>query len=249
MSSNQPFVGKVAMVTGAARGIGAATAREFAHAGATLVLCDLSDDIETIAAEINSFGGKASAIAADIANPNTAKTLVELALDKYQRLDFAFNNAGIGGKPAGIGDVEIEDWQRVIDVNLSSLFYCMKYQLPAIEQTGGGVIINNASVCGLRPIDGSSIEYTAAKHGVIGLTKQVAVNHAVNGVRCNAVCPGLIQTQLTADQDCDAFLTRIPQKRLGTPEDIARVVRMLCSDESSYINGAAIPVDGGYMET
>ena len=249
MSANQLFTEKVAIITGAAQGIGAATARAFAQAGAKLVLCDLSDNVEAITTEINTSGGVASALVADISNPMTAKTLVDLVLKKYQRLDFAFNNAGIGGKPAPVGDVEIEDWQRVIDVNLSSIFYCMKYQLPAMEDAGGGVIINNASVCGLRPIDGSSIEYTAAKHGVIGLTKQVAVNHAAHGVRCNAICPGLIQTPLTEDQDADAFLARIPQKRLGTPEDVAQVVRLLCSEESSYINGAAIPVDGGYMET
>jgi len=247
--STKPFSGKVAIVTGAAQGIGAATAMEFARAGAKLVLGDLSAQVNAVAAEIIAAGGEAQALVGDITNPKTAKLLVDLALDSFQKLDFAFNNAGIGGKPAQIGDVEIEDWQRVIDVNLSSLFYCMKYQLPAIDNSGGGVIINNASVCGLRPIDGSSIEYTAAKYGVIGLTKQVAVNHSANGVRCNAICPGLIQTTLTDDQNVDAFLARIPQKRLGTTADIARVVCLLCSDGSSYINGAAIPVDGGHMKT
>ncbi|WNC73989.1 SDR family oxidoreductase [Thalassotalea psychrophila] len=250
MSSITDFSGKVAIITGAAQGIGKAAAKAFAEAGANLVITDLSANVNDLAGDIiNEFNVKVETLVADISKPDTAKEICDIAIEKFGRLDFAFNNAGIGGKPAHVKDLADEQWLNVININLNSVFYCIKQQVPAMLKNGGGVIINNSSVCGLRPIDGSSIEYTAAKHAVVGLTKQIAVNHGAEGIRCNAVCPGFIATPLTADQDTDWFLSRIPQKRLGTAEDIGKMVRSLCSDDSSYVNGVALQVDGGYLQT
>lgn len=243
------------IITGAAQGIGAAAARSFAEAGANVVVSDLLDSVETVAEELRSAGANATSLATDISKPENCEALVDLALEKFGRLDFAFNNAGIGGVYRPVGEIEVEDWLRVVNVDLNSVFYCIKYQLPAMIKSGGGVIINTSSVCGLGPLAGSSIEYTAAKHGVIGLTKQVALNHAGEGIRCLAICPGYIETALTdedkggdVDEEGKAwFMDRIPQGRFGQPEDIGNMIPLLCSDQADYLNGAAIPVDGGFL--
>lgn len=256
MSVSIDFTGKVAMVSGAARGIGAASAKAFAEAGARVVVTDILPEVEEIVAEIRQAGGEAVALVTDISKSENCKAVVDLAISSYGRLDFAFNNAGIGGKPAPAGEVKKEDWLRVININLNSVFYCIKYQLPEMVKTGGGVIINNSSICGVRPLPDSSLEYTAAKHGVIGLTRQIAVNHGAEGIRSLAVCPGYIETPLTdADKGGDIdeaakqwFLRRIPQGRFGQPEDIAKAVRMLCSEDACYVNGAYLQVDGGLLQ-
>lgn len=255
MSVNIDMSGKVALITGAARGIGAATARAFAEAGANLVLTDRLEGVEQVAAELEGCGVKAAARVADITAPENCKAAAGLAMSEFGRLDYAFNNAGIGSSPVPVGEMADEDWHRIMDVNLNAVYYCIKHQVPAMLANDGGVIVNNSSFCGVAPLRDSSIEYTAAKHGVIGLTRQVALNHAADGIRCIAVCPGFIMTPLTdADQGSRIskeaqqwFLDRTPQGRLGQPEDVARVVRMLCSDEAAYINGAWIPVDGGLL--
>lgn len=250
MSTLTNFSGKVAIVTGAAQGIGAAAVKAFAEVGVDLVITDISDSVKNLAKQISTeYKVNVEALVADISKPETAIELSNIALEKFGRLDFAFNNAGIGGKPAHVKDLDNEQWLNVININLNSVFYCIKAQVPLMTKSGGGVIINNSSVCGLRPIDGSSIEYTAAKHAVVGLTKQVAVNHGAEGIRCNAICPGFITTPLTEDQDTEWFLSRIPQKRLGIAEDIGNMVRALCSEDSSYVNGVALQVDGGYLQT
>ncbi|MGI9232477.1 MAG: SDR family NAD(P)-dependent oxidoreductase, partial [Woeseiaceae bacterium] len=148
-----------------------------------------------------------------------------------------------------IESLSAEDWNQVIAVNLNGVFYGIKYQIPAMLRNEGGVIINTSSVLGLKPIQGSSIEYTAAKHGVIGLTRQIAVNHGREGIRCNAICPGFIETPLVEDQSNEWFIKRTPVGRTGRPEDIAGVVKMLCSDDASFVNGATIQVDGGFVLT
>jgi NAD(P)-dependent dehydrogenase (short-subunit alcohol dehydrogenase family) len=246
------FNGKVALVTGAARGIGAAAARMFAAEGAAVVLTDLLDEVKNLALEIQHNGGHAKAVVADVSDPESSKQLVTMAVESFGRLDFAFNNAGIGGKPCPINELTADDWTRVINVNLNAVFYGIKYQIPAMLKSGGGVIVNNSSVLGLKPIPGQSLEYTSAKHGVIGLTRQVAVNFGGDGIRCVAICPGLIETPLTADgntghQGMDWLVERIPMGRSGKPEDIAGAVRMLCSDDAGYINGASLQVDGGFV--
>lgn len=249
------FAGKVALITGAARGIGAAAARMFADEGAALVLTDLSEEVEEFARDIEQSGGRVITLVADVSDPESSKALVTLARENFGRLDFSFNNAGIGGKPCPVEELTADDWTRVIEVNLSAVFYGIKYQIPAMLESGGGVIVNNSSVLGLKPIPGSSLEYTAAKHGVIGLTRQVAVNYASKGIRCVAICPGFIETPLTAaDEDgqsdhegVDWFINHTPMGRSGQPEDIAGAVKILCSDDAAYITGNSLQVDGGFV--
>jgi NAD(P)-dependent dehydrogenase (short-subunit alcohol dehydrogenase family) len=239
------FNGKVALITGAAQGIGAATARMFVANGANVVLGDLLESVVDLAGELGD--DRAAALCGDVSSAAYGESLVKLAMTRFGRLDFAFNNAGVGGNQVPIDDLEIENWQRVIDIDLNGVFYGMRYQIPVIRDCGGGVIINTSSVLGLKPLIGSSLEYTAAKHGVIGLTKQAAVNHGADGIRCNAICPGFIETAVVADQPVDFFVERTSMGRTGTPEEIAGMVKALCSENGSFVNGACIPVDGGFV--
>ena len=244
-SMTEMFGGKVALITGAAQGIGEATARMFVANGAKVVLGDLLTNVVELANELGD--DRAVSLCGDVAAPAYGESLVALALSAFGRLDFAFNNAGVGGDQVPIDDLSLETWRRVIDVDLNGVFYGMRYQIPAIRDCGGGVIINTSSVLGLKPIIGSSLEYTAAKHGVIGLTKQAAANHGADGIRCNAICPGFIETAVVADQPVDFFLERTSVGRVGVPEDISGIVKSLCSEESGFVNGACIPVDGGFV--
>jgi NAD(P)-dependent dehydrogenase (short-subunit alcohol dehydrogenase family) len=180
------FENKVALVTGAARGIGAATVRMFVENGAKVVLGDVLEEVQDVASDL---GDSARSLVGSVADPEYGNSLVGLAEQEFGQLDFAFNNAGIGGDACDIEDLKIDDWKKVININLDGVFYGIKYQIPAMVRNGGGVIINTSSVLGLKPIPGSSLEYTAAKHGVIGLTRQVAVNYGGKGIRCNAICP------------------------------------------------------------
>jgi len=253
MTNSSEFSGKVALVSGAASGIGAATARGLANAGAQVVLCDINPSVEAFAAELQELGGEAVGITGDTSNAEDCQAMTECALSRYGRLDIAFNNAGIGSYQRPVHDIPEEDWRRLIDVNLTAVFLATRYQVPAMVSSGGGVIINNASLLGLRALPDTSIEYTAAKHGVVGLSRQLALNHAKDGIRCVAVCPGLIDTPLThpdhsPDVDDEArnwFLSRIAQNRIGEPKDIADAVLMLCSDKARYITGTEWVIDGG----
>ncbi len=255
------FSGKVALVTGAAQGIGFAAARAFAEAGASVMLADRSPAVAASAEKIAALGVEACAFELDVADSDQCESMVAKALKQFGRLDFAFNNAGIGSHYRPISDVPDADWRQMLDINLSGVFYCVKHQIPAMLRTGGGVIVNNSSVLGTRALPDTSVEYTAAKHGVIGLTRQVAVNHGAEGIRCLAICPGLIDTQLV-DPDSTGgiaaggippttrewFLQRTPLARIGQPEDIGRSVVLMCSEQASFINGSHLLVDGGLVQ-
>jgi len=243
------FDDKVALVTGAARGIGAAAARMFADNGASVVLGDILPEVSDVAAEMITNGRNAIAVVGDVSSPQYSRSLVTVATEQFGKLNFAFNNAGVSGKQCDIEDLTIDDWDKVINIDLNGVFYGVRYQVPAMVETGGGVIINTSSVLGIKPISGSSLEYTAAKHGVIGLTKQVAVNYGRQGVRCNAICPGFIETPLTSDQESEWFVSRTPVGRTGSPQDIAGAVRLLCSVDAAFVNGASLQVDGGFVLT
>lgn len=261
MSISIDFSGKVALVTGAAQGIGFATAQAFARGGASVVLADLNEEVSRAAASIRSDGGEAAHCIVDVSDSSSCAAMVESVLAAYGRLDFAFNNAGIGSHRVPVGEVADEDWCRVIDINLSGVFYGIKHQVPAMLRTGGGVIINNSSVLGIRALPETSVQYTAAKHGVIGLTRQVAVNHGGEGIRCVAVCPGLIETPLVSAEEAGGiqaggipeetrqwFVQRTAQGRTGQPEDIAGAVLMLCSGQGGFVNGTHLLVDGGLVQ-
>ena len=245
--------GKVIMITGAAGGIGAGTAKIFADAGASLLLTDISQEVLVQAEVFNSQGAKALGVIADISNPKDVETVVQSGLQKFGRLDFAFNNAGIGGKQSKLDELDFEDWDKVIRVNLSSVAYCMKFQVQAMKKTGGGVIINNSSVLGKSVFFDQSLPYAPSKHGIIGLTRQAAANHGEDNIRINAICPGFISTELLAvdgtNEQVDWFMKRTPLGRPGVPEDIGKMVLALCSDLGGYVTGASLQVDGGFLHS
>ena len=261
MSISIDFSSRVALVPGAASGIGLATGRAFAEAGASVMLADMNPEVEEVAMELAGEGFSADHCLVDVADAASTQAMVELVMERYGRLDFAFNNAGIGSYLQPVSEIEESDWRRMLDINLTGVFLGIKYQVPAMLKNGGGVIVNNSSVLGTRALPRTSVQYTAAKHGVIGLTRQVAVNHGHEGIRCVAVCPGLVETPLVAadgkkgitqggiDEEMRAwFMDRTPAKRFATPEDIAGAVLMLCADRTSYINGTHLLVDGGLTQ-
>jgi len=247
------FDGKVALVTGAASGIGRAAALAFAREGASVVVADVDIDRgpQTVAT-IERAGGRAVFARCDVSRAADCAAAVALATATWGRLDAAFNNAGIEGRQLPAAECPEEAFRRVIDVNLVGLFLCMQHEIPAMEAAGGGAIVNCASILGHVAFANASA-YVAAKHGVVGLTKTAAVELAAKGVRVNAVCPGFIETPmlqragLLADPAARAGVEALhPMKRLGTSEEIADAVVFLCSKRASFVTGASLLVDGGY---
>jgi NAD(P)-dependent dehydrogenase (short-subunit alcohol dehydrogenase family) len=246
------FKGKTALVTGAASGIGKSTAELYANEGANVVLSDIDEKKGNAAAEaINRNGGKAIFVKADVSSHSDCRSLVEQTVKQFGRLDFACNNAGVGGESNPVAEYSIEGWNKVIAINLSSVFYCMKYEIKAMLETGGGSIVNMASILGNVSFENSAA-YVSAKHGVLGLTKNAAVEYAKKNIRVNTVGPGFIHTPLIAslEQNKEAydFLVSLhPIGRLGKPEEVAELVIWLSSDKASFVTGAYYPVDGGYL--
>lgn len=239
------FEGKIVVVTGAASGIGAATARRFASEGATLVLADI--DVEGSNAVAKDCKN-AIAIRTDVTQASEIDSLLQAAVDRHGRIDVLFNNAGIMGAGT-LPELEIDAWQRVIDVDLGSVFYGCRAAIPHFRAQGGGVIVNTASISGLGG-DYALPAYNAAKAAVVNLTRSLAIEHADQNIRVNSVCPGPIATPMTAAVDAmpeiaAEYAQAIPMGRLGEPEEIAGVVAFLASPDASYITGAAIVVDGG----
>lgn len=246
------FNGKVAIVTGASSGIGLATAKLFVKHGATVALADVSGDAGHEAAQaIREAGGRASFYHCDVANPADCMALVHHTVTEFGRLDVACNNAGIAGESAPTADYSVEGWNQVIGINLSGVFYGMKYQIPAMLKTGGGAIVNVASILGQVAFAGAPA-YTAAKHGVVGLTKCTAIEYATQGIRVNSIGPAFIQTPMIAQLDedpavHDQLVSMHPMGRLGTPEEVAELIVWLSSPAASFVTGSYHAVDGGYL--
>ena len=243
--------GKVAIVTGGGSGLGEAIGKALARSGVKVVLSDIKlDGAERVAQEITRAGGTASAVQQDTARPADSEKVVSYAVKTYGALHYAVNNAGIGGKQAPAGETDIADWDRVIDINLNGVLYGMRYQIPAMLNAGarGCAIVNMASIHGTVAAIGNGA-YTAAKHGVVGLTKNAAVEYGAQGLRINCVGPAYIETPLLADlpeAQRKALVARHPLGRLGQPGEIAPLVCFLRSDDASFITGGYYLVDGGY---
>ena len=243
---------KVALITGGSSGIGRAVALAWAREGAKVVVSDVDrGGGEETVEQVRTAGGEAIFIAADVGKPEECEALVRGAVEKFGRLDIACNNAGIGGPQAPTADYPLDGWAQVIGINLSGVFYGMKYQLPAMLKNGGGAIINMASILGAVGFAGAPA-YAAAKHGVVGLTQTAALEYSAQGVRINAVGPGFIHTpMISALEDNkavnDMLVAAHPIGRLGRAEVVAELVLWLSSEKASFVTGAYYPVDGGYI--
>ena len=245
--------GKVALITGAGSGIGRASALAFAREGAKVAVTDIViEGGEETVRLVKEAGGEAFFIKVDVANAADVEAMVNTVVDTYGRIDCAYNNAGVEGRLASTDEYPEDVFDKVIDINLTGVWLCMKYELPHMLKQGSGAIVNTASGAGLIGVDGMSA-YVASKHGVVGLTKTAALEYAKSGIRVNAVCPGLIQTpmveRLTAEQPQlgEALVAAEPVGRTGKPEEIAESVVWMCSDAASFVTGHAMSVDGGYV--
>lgn len=244
---------RTAIVTGGASGIGRAAALCLARDGADIVIADLDEQggAQTVA-QVEALGRAAMFLRTNVAIDAECERLVARTLERFGRLDIAFNNAGVSGPSVRTAEYGFENWKRVIDVNLGGVFSCMTYELRAMRDAGGGAIVNTASVMGLSGTIGGSA-YCASKHGVIGLTKTAALEYGRHAIRVNAVCPGFIDTALTTgpgaefnQKSLDAGLRRAAVRRLGTAQEVAEMVAWLCSERASFVTGAVHTVDGGY---
>ncbi|HWA34962.1 MAG TPA: SDR family oxidoreductase [Cyclobacteriaceae bacterium] len=244
------FKDKVALVTGGSFGIGKATAIAFAERGANVVVADWIEDKEVIGA-LNKAGGKSLFVKCDVSKAEDVKALIEKTIAAFGRLDYAFNNAGIEGLQAQVHEYTEAEWEKTINVNLKGVFLCMKYEIPQMLGKKG-VIINCASIAGMIGFPGLSA-YVASKHAVIGLTKTTALEYAKQGIRVNAICPGVIHTAMIdrvtgKDKAVEKMYEDMePIGRMGAPEEVAAAVIWLCSDASSFVTGVALPVDGGWI--
>jgi NAD(P)-dependent dehydrogenase (short-subunit alcohol dehydrogenase family) len=250
-NQNGKLAGKVAFVTGAANGIGRAAALAFAREGASVVATDISEQgNQETARMVEELGGRALAVRCDVTRVEDVKAALDKAVEAFGRLDVAFNNAGSEQPVTGTADLTEDEWDRVVSINLRSVFLCMKYQVPLMLKHGGGSIVNTSSGAGVKGFAGQAA-YSAAKHGVIGLTKAAALDYAKFNIRVNAVCPGIIDTPMMqrftegTSEGRERVIAQEPVGRMGTPEEIAEAVLWLCSDTAGFVIGHALVIDGG----
>jgi NAD(P)-dependent dehydrogenase (short-subunit alcohol dehydrogenase family) len=250
-NENGSFAGKVVFVTGAGSGIGRTTALAFAREGASVVLADVSDQgNQETARMIEELGRRSLAVRCDVTRSEDVQAALNQAVGAFGRLDLAFNNAGAEQEPGVTADVTEEEWDRILAINLRSVFLCMKYEIPLMLEHGGGAIVNNSSGAGVKAF-GRGAAYAAAKHGVIGLTKDAALDYASSNIRINAVCPGIVDTEMMqrftggTTEGRDRVVAQEPIGRMGTPDEIAAAVLWLCSNAASFVIGHALVVDGG----
>jgi NAD(P)-dependent dehydrogenase (short-subunit alcohol dehydrogenase family) len=247
------FEGKVALVTGGSFGIGRATAVAFAKQGASVVVADYIADKDNVTIQLlNSLNTESLFIQCDVSNATQVSSMVEQLIARFGRLDYAFNNAGIEGVMGKTHECTEDNWDKTIDINLKGIWLCMKNEIPHMMNQKKGVIINCSSVAGLGGYAGLP-SYAASKHGVVGLTKSAALEYASQGIRVNAICPGVIHTDMIdritgKDKSVEKqYAAMEPIGRMGKPEEVAEAVVWLCTDAASFITGIAMPVDGGYI--
>jgi NAD(P)-dependent dehydrogenase (short-subunit alcohol dehydrogenase family) len=249
MSDIHRFAGKVAFITGAASGIGRATAIAFAAEGARVAILDRTEDaLSETADAVRKAGAEALVIACDVSQPDQIEAAVGRVVETFGQLDIAFNNAGVENKAAPVHEIELAEWDRILDINLRGTFVCMKHELAQMVLQGSGVIVNTSSGAGVRGVAGGA-SYTASKHAIIGLTKAAALDYAKQNIRVNAVLPGNIETPMMdrfTDGDIQKAIDLEPVGRLGKPEEIADAVLWMSADLGAFITGAAVSVDGGW---
>ena len=246
------FDGKTAVVTGAASGIGRYSALTFAREGANVMVSDIdSEGGQATVHMIQESDGKAHYFQCDVSQSDQVGDLIQATVERFGRLDYAVNNAGVTMHPAPTAELDEDEWDRVIDINLKSVYLCMKYEIPHMQEVGGGAIVNVSSLQGLRGRAGTPA-YTASKHGVIGITRTAALEYAPEGIRINAICPGLTESGMTAGLEqrpelAQQLISLIPMGRMGLSQDIAEGVVWLCDETASFITGHVLVIDGGQM--
>ena len=253
MTAGEPYFrdGEVALVTGAAGGIGRSTALLFAAEGARVVVADVdAERLDETVTLIAGAGGEAVAVTADVTDEDQVRAAVDTAVSRFGRLDCAHNNAGTSGTPSAFHDLTLEDWNRVVGLNLTGVFLCLKHELAVMAPAGRGAIVNTSSGAGVIGFPGLP-HYVASKHGVLGLTKTAAQEYVRQGIRVNAICPGttdtpMMQAFIGGDPAMEAFMRKtVPTGEMGRPEQVAEAVVWLCSDRASFVNGETMLVDGG----
>ncbi|KQP38651.1 MULTISPECIES: glucose 1-dehydrogenase [unclassified Methylobacterium] len=249
MLTTHRFTEKVVFVTGAASGIGRAAALAFAAEGARVAIADRTEaTLEHLRAEIEAAGGEVLAIRCDVSLPEEVEAAIAGTVERFGRLDCAFNNAGVENRATPVHEIELDEWDRILDINLRGTFLCMKYELAQMVRQGGGVVVNTSSGAGIRGVAGGAA-YAASKHAIIGLTRSAALDYARKNIRVNAILPGNIETPMMdrfTGGDVQKAIDLEPVGRLGKPEEIAEAVLWMCSDVGGFVTGAATVIDGGW---
>ena len=249
MARPDRFPGKVAFITGAASGIGRATALAFAAEGARVAILDRTADVLKETGEaVKDAGGEVLAIASDVSVPEQVKAAVAQVVERFGRLDLAFNNAGVENKAQPLHEIELEEWDRILGINLRGAFVCMRHEIAQMLRQGGGVVVNTSSGAGIRGVAGGAA-YAASKHAIIGMTRSAALDYAKQNIRVNAILPGNIATPMMdrfTGGDIQKAIDLEPVGRLGKPEEIAEAVLWMCSDLGGFVTGSSVVVDGGW---
>lgn len=249
MSKPDRFTGKVVFITGAASGIGLATAVAFAREGAHVAIADRNEDaLKRAVEDVRTAGGEVLAITCDVSKPDQIEAAITRTVETFDRLDIAFNNAGVENKAVPLAEIDLDEWDRILDINLRGTFVCMKHEIAQMLKQGGGVVVNTSSGAGVRGVAGGAA-YVASKHAIIGITKSAALDYAKSNIRVNAVLPGNIETPMMdrfTGGDIQKAIDLEPVGRLGKCEEIAEAVLWMSSDLGGFVTGAAISVDGGW---